>query len=78
MLHELEKLVHQRTIKPELLEELKRIDSTFELCEADEYEYTEGEDYRFDIINRDGIGSIWYAVTRAGDIYITEVSYCRE
>lgn len=42
--------------------------------QKDEYA-TVDEDYKMCVADKDGIGTIWYAMTRAGNKFITEVAY---
>ena len=73
---ELEKLVGTRyeSLK-DLRADLKNLSKTFKVSEADEDELWEDEDYRLDIADKYGFGTIYYLKTRANDMYITEVCY---
>ena len=76
---ELEKLVGTRyeSLK-DLRADLKNISKTFKASEADEDELWEDEDYKLDIADKYGYGTIFYLKTRANDMYITEVCYASD
>lgn len=73
---ELEKLVGTRyeSLK-DLRITLKNISKTFKASKADEDELWNDEDYKLDIADKYGYGTIYYLKTRANDMYITEVCY---
>ena len=73
---ELEKLVGTRyeSLK-DLRTVLKNISKTFKASKADEDELWDDEDYKLDIADKYGFGTIYYLKTRANDMYITEVCY---
>jgi hypothetical protein len=73
---ELEKLVGTRyeSLK-DFKTALKNISKTFTASDADEDDLCEFEDYRLDIADKHGFGSIYYLKTRADEMYITEVCY---
>lgn len=68
---ELEKLVGQRFTEQELEEKLHA-----KLYKPNHsHEYITGEDYKLTFGVYEGVGTIWYAKTRAGNMYITEVDF---
>lgn len=42
---------------------------------SDELDYIAGEDYKILVEGEGGSGTIWYAITREGLMYITEVEW---
>lgn len=63
---ELQKIVHRRFTMQELEERLGMP------VQESQHEYAENEDYCLICGNNEGYGTIWYAKTRKGDMYITE------
>lgn len=59
------------------LQQLKRglPDCKFTDPSSDEIDYTAGEDYKVFVSNKEGVGTLWYALTREGLMYITAIAW---
>ena len=74
-------LVHRRFTLEELQAKLEDIiGESIEISNTNEEGLLPEQDYALDIGSKDsyGYGMIWYAKTRAGQMYITEVTYEEE